>query len=499
MLVSVGTSKLLYTSLDTLKLIITNTAILCCLFLQGKTRYIQRKKLFLMLAFLCLILMVGFIYEELQIHGHITSKTSVKSQHGYLLTLDYCGQIVAGVRALLSQQCWVKSYKLPLAIVEPFSNDSRLGHSHSIWYNDADFIRFSNHFNLQHFNAESIKSESPPIIRWEEFIQMAPRRIILITIKDVHCTGCLSYEDKMCKFEKQNITLLTKFFTGCVAPYKSRMALKYLEEKNFHIVRNVCLNCHHRISSNNSIMSDLITRHIFGPYEPKSVTLIINQWRFSMNLVKSCGQLHICRKEKEVFPQRLTKSSTLLKVAERYITDNFGSKKIIAIMIRIEWYIITHKKENDAMKCLQKILDIVHKFQSKRKDKEMKTFLSMDIGAYGSGTFKHTLLHTNTSKTKYNRILNAIHNFVKKLYRDTWTFNDWEDSFKKIPGVPNERGYIAALQGTIASKADCLVLMGGGHFQNLALHDYLNLHPNKQTQCVDFVCMAPAFNHLFNV
>ena len=477
--------------------IIANTTIFVA-FLQKNTRYIRRKKLFLVLIFLFLILMVGLIYRNLRIQGHITRKFSVKPQHGYLLTLDYSGQIIAGVRALLSQQCWVKSYKLPLAIVEPFSNNSRLGHSHSIWYNDADFVRFSNHFNLQHFNAESIKSESPPITSWEEFIQMAPRRIILVTIKDVHCAGCLSYEDKMCRFVKQNLTLLTKFFTGCVPSYKSRMALKYLEKKNFHIVRNVCLNCHHKISSNNSIMSDLITRHIFGPYEPKSITIIVNQWRFSMNLVKSCGQVPTCRREKEVLPQRFTKSPTLLKDAERYIMSNFGSKKIIAIMIRIEWYIITHKKENDAIKCLQKILDIVNKYQSKSKNKESKIFLSMDIGAYGSGTFKYTLLHTNTSKTKYNRVLNEIHNFVKNIYKDTWTFNDWEDSFKEIPGIPNERGYIATLQGTIASKADCLVLMGGGHFQHLALHDYLDSHTNKQTQCVEYVCMAPAFNHLFN-
>ena len=435
------------------------------------------------------------------VQGSFKNKMSASvephNQYGYLLTLDYTGQAVAGIRAILSQQCWVKSYKLPLAIVEPFSNNSHLGHSHSIWYQSTDFVKFSDYYNLRHFNAESMKHGNPPITSWKNFIQVAPRNIILVTITGLKYPGCLTYKNR-CKFRKQNSSLLSPFFTGCGLPNTSRMAAEYLERHNFNVVRKVCFNCRHKILSKNAVMSDIVTRHIFGPYEPKNVTLIVNQWRFSIKLSNSCGKAVTCKNENEVLPMRFTKSPTLFKDAEKYILSNFGSKKIIAIMIRIEWYIITHKKGNDVSNCLQKILDIVRKLQNKMSFKNTKPFLSIDIGAYGSGTFQETLLNTNTSEAKYRSVLKTTYNFVKNLYRNVWTFDDWENSFKKMPSLPNERGYIAALQGTIASKADCLILMGGGHFQVWAVHDYLASHPNKRTRCIEYVCMAPVFKRLLS-
>ena len=50
-------------------------------------------------------------------------------------------------------------------------------------------------------------------------------------------------------------------------------------------------------------------------------------------------------------------------------------------------------------------------------------------------------------------------------------------------------GYVAAIQRTIASRADCLVLVGGGHFLKLALGDYLKFHPNHSSWCIHTVCM----------
>ena len=49
-------------------------------------------------------------------------------------------------------------------------------------------------------------------------------------------------------------------------------------------------------------------------------------------------------------------------------------------------------------------------------------------------------------------------------------------------------GYIAALQRTLASQAECLVLAGGGNFQELAMRDYMRNHPNKRNWCIHAVC-----------
>lgn len=420
---------------------------------------------------------------------------------GFLLTLDYTGQLVAGVRALLSQQCWVTSFKLPLTIVEPFTNDSRLGHSHDLWYafmQKHGTVRFSDHFHLQHFNEESLKSGDPLLATWREFIHTAPRKVILLTIEDVHHAGCLAYEEEMCIFRQQNNSFMKSFFTGCQVPERSKEVINDLKKLNFHVVRVVCLNCQYEMSPQAYVPPDLITRHIFGSYDAHSVTLVVNKWRFSLKITRNCEQVETCKNEKIVLPQRFIKSPALVTNANWYISSYFGSSKVIAIMIRVEWFFISHRKdEADPVECMEKVIDVVRDLQKKGNLRGSKTFLSMDIGAYGSGTFKYTIMHTNTSKTKYDEVLNKMQGLVKKLFSDVWTFDDWEKSFRTVPNVPNERGYIATLQGTIASKADCLILMGGGHFQHLALQGYLDLHPKVEEQCIKYVCMAPPFRHLF--
>ena len=460
-----------------------------------------RKGTLLIMLLLFITLLGHHLRWDFSSSSEDTENNSLPYGSGFLLTLEYTGQLVAGVRALLSQQCWVTSFKLPLTIVEPFSNDSRLVHSHNLWYTFTQkrgAVRFSDHFNLQHFNEESLKSGDPLLATWREFIHTAPRKVILLTIEDVHHAGCLVYEKEVCNFKQEDSTFMKSFFTGCQVPERSKEVINDLRKLNFHVVREVCLNCQYEMSPQIHMSPDLITRHIFGPHEARSVTLVINKWRFSMKITRNCEEVETCKNEKIVLPQRFIKSPALVRDANWYISSYYGSNKVIAIMIRIEWYFISHRKdETDPVECTEKVLDVVRDLQKERELRGSKPFLSMDIGAYGSGTFKYTIMHTNTSKTKYDRVLNKMQGFVKELFSDIWTFDDWEKSFQTVPNVPNERGYIATLQGTIASRADCLILMGGGHFQHLALQGYLDLHPRAEEQCIKYVCMAPPFRHLF--
>ena len=83
----------------------------------------------------------------------------------------------------------------------------------------------------------------------------------------------------------------------------------------------------------------------------------------------------------------------------------------------------------------------------------------------------------------------AIRSTVVTLLNNTLNFEEWEDTFMEVSGI-EDRGYIAALQRTIASRADCLVLVGGGHFLELALHEYLRDHPSP---CVHFICLEKLY------
>lgn len=78
---------------------------------------------------------------------------------------------------------------------------------------------------------------------------------------------------------------------------------------------------------------------------------------------------------------------------------------------------------------------------------------------------------------------------IMDLYSNKLTFEEWEESFNKATGGVKNNGYIAALQRTLASRAKCLVLVGGGSFQELALKDYLKNHPNKEDHCIHLLAL----------
>ena len=58
--------------------------------------------------------------------GWRDKKLTEKFKFGHVITLGYTGQQIAGVRGLLSQQCWIASFGLPMKIVEPYTKWSLL-------------------------------------------------------------------------------------------------------------------------------------------------------------------------------------------------------------------------------------------------------------------------------------------------------------------------------------------------------------------------------------
>ena len=444
------------------------------------------------------VLLVLLIVGVVVLLFHCWSAVQHSQQHGqdrygFVLTLEYTGQLIAGLRALLSQQCWISSFGLPLLIVEPFSNNSLLRHSHHMWMHNNPPVRFSDLFDLNHFNEQSRVTGDTAIATWEHFIHTAPRKVILITIENIHHSGCLLFKREMCETETRESN--ANLFTGCNT-LDSEQALSYLRKHNFHVVRNVCLNC---MEAMTHLTPDAVTDHIFGPHNAKDVTLIINRWRFSMKITKHCEEVETCTSEKTTLPMRVINSNRLERDAKWYQESYLHSHKIISIMIRVEWHFITHRNDqnDNVIECFNEVLKAVHEIEHDIANSNISPFLSMDVGAFGSGTFDFTIQHTNTRKSAYNEVLNHTRHFVKELYRNAWTFDDWEESFMTIPGLLMDKGYISTLQRTIASNGDCLILMGGGHFQHMALQSYLHLHPTPNEQCVKYVCVAPAFKSLF--
>ena len=153
-------------------------------------------------------------------------------------------------------------------------------------------------------------------------------------------------------------------------------------------------------------------------------------------------------------------------------------------MLRIEHMIeyVDHNQEEWTVdKCLSEAYRL-----TKERLRIGKPMVTLDMGKFGSGVW--SMLATKcgvdvdglTWKSKL--LLNSFFN-------NEWTFEEWEESFTQATDGKENSGYIAALQRTLASRAECLVLVGGGTFQDLALKDYLRNHPKREDQCVQLICV----------
>ena len=72
-----------------------------------------------------------------------------------------------------------------------------------------------------------------------------------------------------------------------------------------------------------------------------------------------------------------------------------------------------------------------------------------------------------------------------QVYNGRLSYDKWEESFVTATGS-TDRGYIAALQSAVASRADCLVLIGGGHFQVMTHQKYMSY--GHAHECVYKMC-----------
>ena len=79
-----------------------------------------------------------------------------------------------------------------------------------------------------------------------------------------------------------------------------------------------------------------------------------------------------------------------------------------------------------------------------------------------------------------------IGNLTQMLYGNERYFEEWEKGFEEVAGLNNSRGtpgYITIFQKVVATQARCLVLIGGGSFQENALNWYNMFHTEEDSRC----------------
>ncbi len=399
----------------------------------------------------------------------------------YIITQSYGGQLTRAIRNMMVQQCWVRStFGSKAVIVEPFSQNSELLHSPQIWSDLKGnklhtMAKFSNYYDMHYYNKQSMQEDSAPLISWEIFLNEAPRKAVIFNIPTHKCDKTISYKTDNCTF------------SGSFSLF-----IEALSEMGFETIKNVCITCSklHQPLKAEDLIDMLFSEHNF-----EKITIFINSGRnfkFTLNLFQiplSCKSVENPRSSNRLIP-----SAMIVHHSQCYINKFIKKNYATAIMLRTERFFGSaatgHLTEN-LESCLNKTLLLNDKL---KKSASHGTFITVDIGRYGSGIMQNERSVHRLVNGSIKSITQSIELIFGKVFNGKVSFEDWQNTFAYTTGGFIERGYIAMLQQHIASQSQCLILMGGGSFQQVAAFQYLGNHK----LCLHTVCTRESFRHLFS-
>lgn len=393
------------------------------------------------------------------------TKDRPKKKLGYLFALKYYEQQTQAAKNYLQMQCLADSYGMQ--VVEPFVYLSSISFPFSVIQRKKKgrLLRFGDLIDMEVWNRQAVERYNyPPVAMWEEFLAYAPRNLVIV---------CVRYRDP----PKIRIPIPGhNFRTGCPDACYSKFssALSYLQPHGFHLVKKACANFidYAGSVSAESFLSNFL---IEGRHKSGDVTVILSEFRgffglYRLQVLSPCGILTSSRLNISNIP-----SQKLIREAEKYALANFHGAPYVSILVRVE-KIVLHSRLN-MTKCGLNVVSILQNLQTRRGLKEC--FLAMDVGRFGS------------SGAEANHLQPEGEKLFDLVYRKKWSFVEWEESFARSSSSTNP-AYVANLQRTLASRGECLLMVGAGGFQAQARSLYETYHPDQSRRCVYKVCSEPS-------
>lgn len=396
------------------------------------------------------------VKSKLEVLDH----SQVKDHRIYLLVQRYMGQQGVGVKALTALQCWASRTTLPVAIVEPALSDSVL---------TGDILRASmslaDLFDLEHFNAVSRKAGYPLVIGKEIYREKNAKNIILVSFEN----GA-QYQQVW----PRNDSIATE---ECYASLnKDHFLESVVKEADYCVVKVVVVN--------NRGLTAQVFRDIVGKWSShnNSVTVVFRKfgpWFSQENGVK-------CLSVSDNYTNALYHpSARILRDVERYKELYLNPGNPEAVMMRVEHVI----SKFSLRKCLGILVSVTTNKSGQGRTEAHEDnnipMVAVDFGKYGSNSWEWYVKDDDVK----NQAMADSKEALRVILKNNMSFEDWEETFTRVTGDKVNAGYIAALQRTLASRAECLVLMGGGDFQELVLRDYLEFHLDDKNRCVHLVCV----------
>ena len=179
-----------------------------------------------------------------------------------------------------------------------------------------------------------------------------------------------------------------------------------------------------------------------------------------------------------------------------YEKNFLHSPSNVTVMLRIEHILLPENdvvfSSREGVSKIKWCLDAAIKVSKKVGEPGLTPLITLDISDYGDSELKQSLDSANVSVDVALKLAKKTFN---SLVQDKLTFEDWSSSFTKAAQGTQNKAYIATLQRVLAARSRCLVLVGGGNFQELALRGYIQNHPDRNTWCIHPVCIYD-YTHL---
>ena len=393
-----------------------------------------------------------------------------KSHGSFVLSLNFGGQLGAGMGGLVLLQCFVSNLGIPAHVVEPFVINSVLRHTHPP--GKHALLKFSDFFDIDAYNLESEKLGYGPLLRWEHFLNInrASKKAILVQFqnggqKGTHVEWDASNTASSC-YDGKGYPDLKMLINATVCVVR--------------IVRMCCVKTDYlkELSKPDTIMTIEELRHdIFGKWTPEQMTILFQHWTGWWHVPETCTHKGI---EGNIYP-----SERIRKYAKEYKDTFLTSNRVVAFLLRFENLLLRNYNYDV---CLQKFLHVSNNPNISLTNASI--FVAADIGKYQSGSWDMTFSKCKIDHKGGEQIMKTFLNTLSDFTVNHWNFEEWDNSFDKITGGIEDIGYIATLQKSIAAMADCLVFLVKGHsnFQNLLVQEYMNLHPTLSEPCIQYIC-----------
>ena len=360
-------------------------------------------------------------------------------------------------------------------IAEPQEKNSNFG-----TYTPDAPLNFSSFMDLDYFNEQSRKIGYPEMIALDVFTKHSPRLAVYVYIKP-RGRGTVqrlvwAAERSKCLESKDTQNMSEEFRT------KYEKVIKWNDEfARKCIVRVVELWANYlRYWDGELTTIESMNTLIFGDWSPFEVTLVFSHWAFYLYapLDVPPGTIDCIAANRDAqIKAQFRPSKRLLNDASMYQDMFLGGENKLAIMLRVE-RVIRSAERSEALSAVKRCFGEVSELKTGLAG-DSSPLVTLDVGGkYGTNSFRSGGLKDVVDFTR--RALGS-------LYNNKWTVTEWEESFVRAAGGVTDGGYIAALQRVLASTADCLVLMGGGDFQALAVQDFMKYRGSSN--CIHQVCI----------